>query len=78
MEDLRFNDLRHTFATDLTEDAKDLKTTSLLMGHSNTRMTDRYAHLADEHLKKQISKKRSYLGYVMVTLPKNDFAFSLN
>lgn len=78
IKNLRWHDLRHTFASELTEDAQDIKATSMLMGHANTKMTDRYAHLADQYLSKQITKKRSYLGHVLVTLEKRNQPFSLN
>jgi integrase len=51
IQDFRFHDLRHTFATRLIMKGSDLVTIGKLMGHHGTRMTDRYAHLSDERLR---------------------------
>jgi|GEM_PF-1251590 len=37
---------RHTFATFQLRYTRDLKTTSIIMGHSTTRTTERYSHMA--------------------------------
>ena len=42
LEDVRFHDLRHTFATRLIEAAIPQAEVSRLLGHSTTMMTDRY------------------------------------
>jgi integrase len=46
----RWKDLRHTFATRLRMQNVDLKSIGELMGHTTTRMTERYAHAAPDHL----------------------------
>ena len=45
LEDLHWQDLRHTFASRLVMGGVDLYTVSKLLGHHDVKMTTRYAHL---------------------------------
>lgn len=52
----RWKDLRHTFATRLRMHSVDLKSIGELMGHTTTRMTERYAHAAPDHLLETVQR----------------------
>jgi len=55
IEDFRFHDLRHTFASHLVMKGANLKAVQRLLGHSDSKMTDRYSHLSPDHLKESVN-----------------------
>jgi len=54
IEDLRFHDLRHTFASRLVTRGFDLYRVQTLMGHKTAKMTMRYAHLSPGALREAV------------------------
>ena len=56
MHKVVFHTLRHTFASWLAQDGQDLYLIQKLLGHKDAKMTQRYAHLAPDSLKKGIDR----------------------
>jgi integrase len=54
IQDFRFHDLRHTFASWLVMQGESLFTVQKLMTHSTAEMTQVYAHLSDDHLRQAV------------------------
>lgn len=56
IEDFRFHNLRHTFASHLIMNGASLKDVQELLGHKDMTMTLRYAHLSREHKRTAINR----------------------
>lgn len=52
IENFRFHDLRHTFASHFLMKTRDLRALQEILAHSDIKTTMRYAHLLDEHKKR--------------------------
>jgi integrase len=50
-DDVHIHDLRHTFASILVSSGQPLNTVGKLMGHTQSKTTERYAHLSNDALK---------------------------
>lgn len=55
LKDVRMHDLRHSFASQLVNSGRSLYEVQILLGHSNIKMTQRYAHLSNESLMSAVS-----------------------
>ena len=51
LDGVRIHDCRHTLASHAVMSGLDLYTVGRLLGHSDTASTERYAHLADSHVR---------------------------
>ena len=61
IEDFRFHDLRHTFASHLVMAGVDLATVKEFLGHKRIEMTLRYAHRAPDHKRAAVQKLDTYM-----------------
>jgi site-specific recombinase XerD len=55
IQNFRWHDLRHTFASRLVMKGVPLYTVQGLLGHSTAEMTRRYAHLAPEYMANSVN-----------------------
>ena len=55
LEDFRFHDLRHSFASLFESETSQTMALQEIMGHSNANLTKRYTHLSSQHLTKSIN-----------------------
>ena len=58
IRDFRFHDLRHTFASHYMMQGGDLYELAKILGHSNIKMTERYAKLGRDHIARTGSTAR--------------------
>ncbi len=73
LEDFRFHDLRHTFASQLVMKGASLKAVQELLGHADLKMTMRYAHLTQEHLRDSVNLLNSLSnGKEIVNIPPQE------
>jgi integrase len=67
LEDFRFHDLRHTFASWAVQRGATLPELKDLLGHSSLAMVMRYAHLSPEHLRSAVARLDTVLAPPKIT-----------
>lgn len=75
VEDFRFHDLRHTYASYLVIAGIDIRTVQELMGHKTVKMTMRYSHLSKTHLRAAVNKIRAGFGQTEESLDGQSHKF---
>lgn len=64
-EDVRIHDLRHTFASEAVMGGESLPMVGRILGHTQAQTTARYAHLADDPLRKASERVASSIQQAM-------------
>lgn len=65
LDDVRIHDLRHTYASMAVMNGVDLLTIGKILGHSNYQTTMRYAHLADESVRRAAGSVSGHMAQTM-------------
>ena len=65
LEDVCIHDLRHTFASKVVMGGESLPMVGRILGHTQAQTTVRYAHLADDPLRKASERIASSLKEAM-------------
>ncbi len=63
IKDFRFHDLRHTFASWVAMNSKDIYAVQHLLHHKDLRMTKRYAHLTEEYLQEIVESIQNFASF---------------
>lgn len=65
LDGVRIHDCRHTFASHAVMSGLDLYTVGRLLGHADIASTERYAHLADDHIGEMAGRISGIVGAAM-------------
>jgi integrase len=69
IQDFRFHDLRHTFASQVIMRGGSLKGVQELLGHKTMSMTLRYSHLSQEHKRNAVNLLNGLTGSATPIVP---------
>ena len=72
LHDVRIHDCRHTYASHAVMSGLDLYTVGRLLGHADVASTERYAHLADEHVREAAGRISGIVNDAMTGSTKED------
>jgi len=75
IRDFRFHDLRHTFASWYMMNGGDLYELAKILGHSNIKMTERYAKLGRQHIARTGNTAREM--WKLLSPPEGDKAYAV-
>ena len=70
LDDVRIHDLRHTYASNAVSSGMPIQMVGRLLGHSQIQTTMRYAHLADDPVRKAAEENATRLN-IALNVPKN-------
>ncbi|HEX7318877.1 MAG TPA: site-specific integrase [bacterium] len=62
IKDFRFHDLRHVFGSRLVMAGVDIRSVQELLGHKDIKMTMRYSHLSNAHLREAVKRLENGTG----------------
>ena len=65
IQDVRLHDLRHTVASQAAMNGVSLPVVARLLGHSNVRMTMRYAHVGDREIEAAAERVGQAVAHLM-------------
>ena len=72
LADVRIHDSRHTYASHAVMSGLDLYTVGRLLGHADTGSTERYAHLADGHVREAAGRISGIVGNALTAGRKRE------
>jgi len=72
INDLHFQDLRHTFASHLVMNGVNLRTVQHLLSHKDIKMTTRSAHLSKEHIRDAVEILSKEVFGIGTNMTQND------